>query len=438
MCLIKLSDMVSLALTTPDKEELSFGAFRTQDLLAAFIYACNPVQGRTIAPRFVCTTMRVVHRNKCADINVQIFNGRTCARLLTLLEDPPESFRGPRAFARIASDATTTTEGSSSDTDSPFPYTDGSDFDFDALRLGLDSASDTDGSACDDSGSDLDEMMWMLDELSMDDYPSLYGWELEELVRALQALTIDDLLDLCDSELEDLLALLKMVSPLGQYSSDAGLEPRFLADVGHLLEVVKAHVSGHPESGEGDGEATASLRAALARLLADNIDASLDGLKPQGPPVSHRCCVLRELLARLRSRRHEADTSDLLSTALRTDDRFISASPWKGKGKASDFDLDSEVSSRSPGLPTLPRTRTRRGRYAANSDASSDDSKPASETQKKKKRHRGGKRIPMAERRRRARRTFQETLAPLREVEFVEGPSWAPDDEKWCEGFGMW
>ena len=72
------------------------------------------------------------------------------------------------------------------------------------------------------------------------------------------------------------------------------------------------------------------------------------------------------------------------------------------------------------------------------SDSDDADDAPGPAAQRRKKRHRGGKRIPMAERRRRNRRTVQVTLAPLREMEFVEGPSWCPEDEMWFEGFGMW
>ncbi|RPD68072.1 hypothetical protein L226DRAFT_533980 [Lentinus tigrinus ALCF2SS1-7] len=154
--------------------------------------------------------------------------------------------------------------------------------------------------------------------------------------------------------------------------------------------------------------------------------------------TSDKFRVLQELLGRLRSRR--PNTSDLLP-----------AIPWKDKGKGKAVTLDDDddnedgPSSGIPRLPGLPRGRAsgrRQDQPDADTDADSDSDSakqpPAPGVQKKRKRHRGGKRIPMAERRRRNRRTVQETLAPLRDVEFVEGPSWCPDDEKWCEGFGMW
>ena len=109
-----------------------------------------------------------------------------------------------------------------------------------------------------------------------------------------------------------------------------------------------------------------------------------------------------------------------------------------------DDDNDPLARSMDRSAHRLPRTHPGREGlhpqdhlHASDTDADSDDA-PGPAAQRRKKRHRGGKRIPMAERRRRNRRTVQVTLAPLREMEFVEGPSWCPEDEMWCEGFGMW
>ena len=457
----------------PSQDELFLGLFNTHVLRAAFTYAYHAI--RTVEVRFTCSTLRVVHRTKAADFNVHVFNERTRARLLTLVEDPPAAFcmgSRPAAFARAESFASTATESSSSDgTDSDFPYTDESEFDFGngldvvgrdldlnldlGINLGMDLDSGSDGEACD---SDLDEMTWMLDELTVDDYPALYDWELEELVRALTALSVDDLLCLRASDLDDLLALLRTV--LGSLDSDdsAVLGPRdagYLVDVERKLLAVKARLPMSDSDGELEPgglvmsslslSPSPSLEGAIAQLLEDG-----EALEARVPLASDKYHVLRELLARLRSRR--ADTGDLLPAVPvpRKD---------KGKGKAlavddHEDDDDNEPLSRSSDRSArrLPRTHPGRDGHHpqdhlhasdTDTDADSDDAQdahdaPGPAAQRRKKRHRGGKRIPMAERRRRNRRTVQVTLAPLREMEFVEGPSWCPEDEMWCEGFGMW
>ena len=454
----------------PSQDELFLGLFSTHALRAAFAYAYHAI--RTVEVRFTCSTLRVVHRTKAADFNVHVFNERTRARLLTLVEDPPAAFcmgSRPAAFARAESFASTATESSSSDgTDSDFPYTDDSEFDFGNgfnvvgcdlglnLDLGInrdmDMDSGSDGEACD---SDLDEMTWMLDELTVDDYPALYDWELEELVRALTALSVDDLLCLRASDLDDLLALLRTVlgsldsddSAFASASASAVLGPRdagYLVDVERKLLAVKARLPLYDLDGELEPEGlvlsslslspSPSLEGAIAQLLSDG-----EALEARVPPASDKYRVLQELLARLRSRR--ADTGDLLPAVpvSRKD---------KGKGKAlavDDHDDGDDALARSLDRSARRLPRTHRGREGvdasdADVDADSDDAEdaPGPAAQRRKKRHRGGKRIPMAERRRRNRRTVQVTLAPLREMEFVEGPSWCPEDEMWFEGFGMW